>query len=315
MTFQLTGHELSTLASDMGFLKNPLEKVLRLVNVLKELEKNPVTKGKFVLKGGTALNLFFRELPRISVDIDVNYVGSLSKQKMQKEREIINSEILKIFSGEYEIEILKDEHALSQYVFRYKTSSDSMDALRLEINYLLRQSILEPEPRDLNRFDIKCRFPCLNETEILASKTIACISRYSPRDLYDLYEWIGSSPKYDKLKFLYLLLYFGLVARKSIFDLYELNLDSITYKQIRDHLLPMLQRAIIPQREEMIKAVQDFLKPLIMLTDTEEKAIKSFYATGELDADFLFPEKIMRQNILQSPALAWKIKNIKQHVS
>ncbi len=54
MTFQLTGYELSTLAADMGFLKNPLEKVLRLVDVLIDLERNPVTKGKFALKGGTA---------------------------------------------------------------------------------------------------------------------------------------------------------------------------------------------------------------------------------------------------------------------
>ena len=315
MTFQLTEHELSSLASDMGFLKNSVEKVLRLVEVLKDLERNPVTKGKFVLKGGTAINLFYLNLPRISVDIDVNYIGFLPKQDMKEDREKIKSEILKIFDGDYEIEELMNEHALLQLKFGYMTLSGSSDALRLEINFLLRQPIITHISKRLNGFNDEFWFPCLDEIEIFASKTIACLSRYSPRDLYDLYGWIRSSGDINKSNFRYLLTYFALVARRTLFDLYDLKFESITDKEIKDHLLPMLQRRSKPQRKEMIKTVQDFLKPFITLTDDEEREIKNFYATGELNTDFFFPDKKIRQNIIQSPAMVWKIKNIKQHLS
>ena len=315
MTFQLTEHELGSLASDLGFLKNSVEKVLRLVNVLKDLERNSVTKGKFVLKGGTAINLFYLNLPRISVDIDVNYIGFLPKQDMTEDRKRIKLEILKIFAGEYKLDELMDEHALLQLKFGYRTLSGSSDALRLEINYLLRQPIIKPVLKRLKGFKEEFWFPCLDEIEIFASKTIACLSRYSPRDLYDLYGWIRSSSNINNSSFRYLLTYFALIRKTSIFDLYELNFDSITDKEIRDHLLPMLQRRSNPQRKEMIQNVQDFLKPLITLTDDEEREIKNFYATGELNTEFLFPDKKMRQNIIQSPAMVWKMKNIKQHVS
>ena len=46
-----------------------IEKVLHLLNLLDQLNRHPMLKGKWVLKGGTALNLFVFDLPRLSVDI------------------------------------------------------------------------------------------------------------------------------------------------------------------------------------------------------------------------------------------------------
>lgn len=56
--FDLTRYELDTFAKETGFLKNSLEKMYRLLNILSILKTNPVTKDAFVLKGGTAINLF-----------------------------------------------------------------------------------------------------------------------------------------------------------------------------------------------------------------------------------------------------------------
>lgn len=82
--FQLTSHELDAYVEQTGFLKNTLEKVFRLLDVLSTLKSNPVTKGAFVLKGGTALNLFILDFPRVSIDIDLDYIRFRSKTDMFK---------------------------------------------------------------------------------------------------------------------------------------------------------------------------------------------------------------------------------------
>jgi hypothetical protein len=68
--------QITRLARDTGFLADNLEKVPRLRELLIELHKHPFLKGKLVLKGGTALNLFYLGLARLSVDIDLNYIGT-----------------------------------------------------------------------------------------------------------------------------------------------------------------------------------------------------------------------------------------------
>jgi predicted nucleotidyltransferase component of viral defense system len=77
--FDLTRDELDTYAKKTGFLKNSLEKMFRLLDILSVLKTHPVTKNAFVLKGGTALNLFILDIPRISVDIDLNYIQFISR--------------------------------------------------------------------------------------------------------------------------------------------------------------------------------------------------------------------------------------------
>ena len=63
-----------------------VEKVLHLLNLLNALNSHPFLKGKWVLKGGTALNLFVFDLPRLSVDIDLNYIGALGRKEMMTDR-------------------------------------------------------------------------------------------------------------------------------------------------------------------------------------------------------------------------------------
>jgi predicted nucleotidyltransferase component of viral defense system len=68
---------LQRLANETGMQAGTLEKVLRLLDVLQEIARDPVLADRLVLKGGTALNVFHLALDRLSVDIDLNYVGAL----------------------------------------------------------------------------------------------------------------------------------------------------------------------------------------------------------------------------------------------
>lgn len=76
--------EVRRLSSSTGFNPLLLEKVLYLMQLLRSLNSHPYLKGRWTLKGGTALNLFIFRLPRLSVDIDLNY----------KEKDLLCSQFL-----------------------------------------------------------------------------------------------------------------------------------------------------------------------------------------------------------------------------
>jgi len=80
------GSEIVPIAESTGFKVEIIEKVLHLLNMLNMFNSHPGLKGKLALKGGTALNLFLFEIPRLSVDIDLNYIGARSREEMLKDR-------------------------------------------------------------------------------------------------------------------------------------------------------------------------------------------------------------------------------------
>ena len=54
-----------------GFQPRTVDKVERLLNLLEEMGRHPDLRGRLAMHGGTALNLFMLNLPRLSVDIDM----------------------------------------------------------------------------------------------------------------------------------------------------------------------------------------------------------------------------------------------------
>jgi predicted nucleotidyltransferase component of viral defense system len=64
------------VARETGFREEVVEKVLYLSAIIERLRGHPDLKNAWVLKGGTAINLFYLEVPRLSIDIDINYIGS-----------------------------------------------------------------------------------------------------------------------------------------------------------------------------------------------------------------------------------------------
>ena len=79
-----------------GFRLEILEKVFYLMHLLEDFSKNDYLKNRFVLKGGTALNLFHFNYPCLSIDIDINYIGSADVKIMQSERTQFEEQIQEI---------------------------------------------------------------------------------------------------------------------------------------------------------------------------------------------------------------------------
>lgn len=76
-------------AEESGFVRDTLEKVYRLVDILEYINQNSLLKNTLALKGGTAINLLAFNLPRLSIDIDLDYCKEASRDEMLQEREVI----------------------------------------------------------------------------------------------------------------------------------------------------------------------------------------------------------------------------------
>lgn len=85
---------LQRTASELGVRAEPLERVLRLLDLLDAIRMHPLLGDRLALKGGTALNVFLFDLPRLSVDIDLNYVGAADRETMLTERPEVEESLM-----------------------------------------------------------------------------------------------------------------------------------------------------------------------------------------------------------------------------
>jgi predicted nucleotidyltransferase component of viral defense system len=310
--FTYVRSDLEKMSSETGFIQNSLEKVLRLMDILDQISRHPFLKECFVLKGGTALNVFYLDLPRLSVDADLNYVKEVEREGMIKDRKVIDPLLHELINEEYNVTLRKEEYALSQFEFRYDTMSGSKDLIRLDINYLHRLPMMEFNEMEIEKFGSKIKFSQLGLEELIASKLIAFLSRYTPRDLFDLYQLALQNSEIDKHRLSNLIIYYGIISRESIFSLFELKLESISDRSIRTQLYPMLTKNNRPDFNDLNSTVEQFLNPFIQLNTKQTNIIENFYASGILNAPELFDDKEFSKKILKSPNFIWKSENIKQ---
>ena len=142
---------IEDLANQNGFQRDIIEKQLYLLHILREISSHPFLKDKFTLKGGTAINLFLYDLPRLSVDIDFNYIGAADRETMMSERPQIESALRRILeSNDIAVEHVSDEHAGGKFVAlldrgRARDLYDTYKFLREKPTvdeYLLRRIVL-----------------------------------------------------------------------------------------------------------------------------------------------------------------------------
>lgn len=82
-------------AKKEGFIRDTLEKVMRLTEILSFISDNEMLSKNLALKGGTAINLLYlNNMPRLSVDIDLDYTNP-SREIMLQERPQIRGQIEK----------------------------------------------------------------------------------------------------------------------------------------------------------------------------------------------------------------------------
>ncbi|MBQ8322997.1 MAG: nucleotidyl transferase AbiEii/AbiGii toxin family protein [Clostridia bacterium] len=180
---------LVALATKTNFIRDTLEKVLRLSEILKFLNSDVVFKGKLALKGGTAINLTAVELPRLSVDIDLDFTENIPRDELLLVKERFSKRLTDYMWQEgYSVADIRDSFALMSFLFNYVNSAGNRDNIKIEINFMDRCHILPLENKIILTKGIVDDFEVLtlNTVELYASKINALLSRATPRDLYDV---------------------------------------------------------------------------------------------------------------------------------
>ncbi len=145
----------------------------------------------FALKGGTALNLFVHDLPRLSVDIDVVYTP------WQVPRETALTAIateLEQIAGKVRRHGLDTRTIGSNADGETKLLvEDDASQVKIEVNTVFRGTVLPVEPRALvpaaaDAFATEIHLPILAPDELYGSKLVAALDRQHPRDLFDVWK-------------------------------------------------------------------------------------------------------------------------------
>lgn len=144
MRFDYNKAFIQKIAKEQKYTVNNVEKVIRLSMILHDLNTLPEFKGKLLLKGGTGINLVaFEKLPRLSVDLDLDFAANISKEEMIKEREAINRSLKQYFSDNgYKMEP-RSSFSLDSFALHYPTVTGGNDKIKLDINYHNRCHILD----------------------------------------------------------------------------------------------------------------------------------------------------------------------------
>lgn len=297
-----------------------LEKVYRLLTTLDQFMAVPYLRERFVLKGGTALNLFyFDEIPRLSVDIDLNYIGQLERENMLQEKPIINDAIHQILQqNRFELDRNPTYHAGGKMVWRYPSFLGQMGNLEIDLNYMYRQPLwpirtLTPKIT----FEKTIHVPVLDIHELSAGKLSALFSRTASRDVFDAH-YLLTKCDIDAQK---LRIAFVTYLAMTEIELSNLNPAYIEYNilDIRNRLFPVLRQMELPRSHidlkkwatKTLNELQEALSILIPLKDEEMEFISLIRDSGEIKPQLITTDKRLIHVIQTHPAITWITKKPK----
>nr|WP_318660690.1 nucleotidyl transferase AbiEii/AbiGii toxin family protein [uncultured Treponema sp.] len=274
--------------------KEYIEQVKLLLEVLPVIAKEKC----FALKGGTAINMFYNNLPRLSVDIDLVYTI------IEQRDESCNHINEKLQNLKKSLNKLGYSVNLSGNDIEKKIiCSNSVASIKIEPNYTFRGTVLSPVFFDVcPKVEEEFAYAGMNllaREEVYAGKICAALDRQHPRDLFDinqLYEHDGLTEKMIDV-----FLYYLLSHNRPVHELLNCNIQNkneimktefegmtdieFSYKQHCETLMKLKSDLL-----NKLKPYYDFIGDFVQL---KAEFTKSPYPHAE-----------------KLPAIQWKIKNL-----
>jgi hypothetical protein len=314
---RLNATYINEIARASGFDPANLEKAIRLKELLLEFHRHPFLNTRLVLKGGTAINLFYLDLARLSVDIDLNYVGQIERGPMLDEKPRLVQAVNQVCRGlGYKVQVGTDEYALLELYLAFVNHAGKFDQIEVEVNFLMRTCALSSEQRAATRLgdNRACTFTVLAVEELFAGKIKAMVDRRHPRDLYDLFRFVRMGVKHDSELLRKLAVLFCSTLDRD-FREYDLGrCAAIEQSEVQRLLYPVLRSDDRPTSDQMVAAVKPLLEPV--LDHQREEGFLRAMATGSYQPELLFPNnRDIVQRINRHPALLWKAENAAKYLS
>lgn len=311
---QFNRRELDARARKYGFNRDTFEKVVRLRMILEFMNAQECMREHLLLKGGTAINLTVFNLPRLSVDIDLDFVPNLTRDETIKERERL-TEILKGYMSEQGY-LLSDasrfSHSLDAFHYNYVNAAGNRDMIKIEINYSLRTHVLRPEDRVFvtDAFGEPIKVKTVAAMEIFAAKTNALLSRAAARDLYDFCNMIDMrlfSEEEDKFR--KCIIFYATISAKEVNKTFDTSaIDSLVFSKIKSDLFPVLAVRDKFDLEGKKRQAKEYIASLMNPTDAENDYMARFIAK-EYKTELLFDDEEIVERLRNHPMALWKCKS------
>lgn len=271
------------------------QQVQLLLTVLPEVAK----ENCFALHGGTAINLFVRDIPRLSVDIDLTYLPiedrETSLKHIAEALERIQRKIEKVVPGVRVSPRLKDG--------KLQISANRVD-VKLEVNLVNRGTIAAPKELPLcdkaqTSFEAYCSIPVVPMGQLFGGKIIAALDRQHPRDLFDVKYLLGTEGFTQEIKEGFLLCL--LCSERPINEVIRPNLQD-QRSALNNQFSGMSEETFSYEEYESIR----------------EKLVATIHENlTDKDKEFLLSVKGVMPNwdiydFQRFPSINWKLKNLQK---
>jgi hypothetical protein len=317
----ITLARLQKLAASSGFRVEPLEKVLRLLEILERLDRHEGSNGHWVLKGGTALNLFYLDLPRLSIDVDVNFTGVESVEHLPRARGLFER-ILAVCCERSGCSVRRapSEHAGGKFRLRFPSLLGGTQNLEVDVSYVARVPLLAVERRTFAsaELDVKIEAPCLSLAELAAGKFAALATRGAARDWFDalslthLDAAVLDSPGF-RLAFLC-----QVAASRKDFRATAAPAPALSSRQTQQQLVPLLRvergGATINAAsltDDLSRELGPVIRRLLKWSQREREFLDCFLDHGEIEPPLLTDDPALQTRILKQPMLQWKQMHVR----
>jgi predicted nucleotidyltransferase component of viral defense system len=319
---ELSRDELRILASELGVRPDVLEKVVRLLGILARFRADEELKGAHALKGGTALNVFWLPLPRLSVDIDINIIGDIPARDLTERRQWFERRVARACQlAGCRVVHSPGQYAGGKFRLRFASLLAGEQNLELDLSFVARVSLLGLVERcaALPGFESETAMT-YTLPELAAGKFAAVLSRTVARDRYDAVRIIREDPEIlDRPEFRLAFTCFAAAARD---DAREWNgrLKSLDAQEVRNQLVPVLRVACEPLASDALGLaahLDDTLagvpERLVAWSAGELAFMEALMDRGELNPGALTHDPVLQQRIARQPMLRWKQRNVRQH--
>jgi len=265
------------------------------------------TEKCFALKGGTAINLFYRALPRLSVDIDLLYIPmddrDTALENIRAALSRISTLIVKTIPGSK----VQDAHEQSE-ALRLIVSHGEV-RIKVELSPVIRGTVFPEERMEVTE-EVEKEFGYVEMQvaslpDLYAGKLCAALDRQHPRDLFDVKFLLENEGLTDNLRKTFLI--FLISHQRPMAELLAPNRKDISeiyvteFKQMAQVDVPLVE--LEQAREDLINQInQD-------MTENERNFLLSFKSKT---ANWELLEMDNIDIIKNLPSVRWKLINLEK---
>jgi len=273
------------------------------VELLLEILPYVAKEKNFALHGGTAINLFHLNMPRLSIDVDLTYIPFSSDRNTDLKNIRISLETIQASLKKQiqNIRFFNQQKALENLKLICVTQEANV---KIEVNQINRGVIAEPETRILCEraqeiFSSFCKIITVSKGQLWGGKVNAALDRQHPRDLFDVMNLFNGTGYTDEIKTGFI--FFLLCGNRPFHELLnprKIDQHEVFETQFKDMTdSPFSYKEFENTRELIISEVYK------SLTDNDKEFLINFI-NGEPTWN--------KTDYSQFPAIRWKLLNIKK---